>query len=284
MTEKDNSKNENKKKKAGRPAGAKSKVNLPVRNIEVAVSWTKKAYEHAGEAEMSPEDIIKFIEVNKGFRSPAISTLDKFGLIEKASFGWRVSDLGKRVINGEREAIKEALERIDLFRDLLRAFGDKNVTEGVILAYLKKNYKKEDNTKPIAEKYLEAVNYLNSVTPNKVNSQSKKETSYKELNLDDKLITLLKLKYAFYPIDEHSKTELIKELDEKFKDYDDTTIRAIISQIKENKSNKEVLKILITTLLNSLGQKYHFLQFEDKPTKERKKETVETEPDSHIQS
>src|SRR3989344_4019399 len=199
MATNNNTKNEKNKKKSGRPAGAKSKINLPIRNIDVAVEWTKKAYENAKDSEMSPNDVAKFIDVSRGFGSPAISVLDKFGLIEKASFGWKISELGKRAINGDKEAIKEALERVDMFRSLLRTFGDKDVTEGVILDYLKKNFKKGDNTKVISDKYIEALNYLNSLTGKSSVYQKPQNNPVNELNFDNKLITLLKIRYIFLP-------------------------------------------------------------------------------------
>jgi hypothetical protein len=274
-----NNKIEN-KKKAGRPKGAKSKLNLPIRNIADAIDWAKKVDSNAGMNEFHPEDLVEYIGINKGFVSPALSVLQKFGFIEKGSFGWKISDLGMRVISGEREAVKEALERVDLYRDLLRSFGDKNVTKTIILNYLKTKYKKGENTEIIAEKYAEAVNYLNSLGKETSKPIAKVEGSKV---IDNKIMTLLKLKYTFYP-DKNSKKEILNELIEEFKDDADITIQSLISQIKENENNEEILKVLIDTLMSSFSQKYPLLKFEKRTKKEIKREEAEKSQEHHNQS
>ncbi|MFA5019807.1 MAG: hypothetical protein WC533_01770 [Candidatus Pacearchaeota archaeon] len=273
-----NNKTDN-KKKAGRPKGAKSKLNLPIRNIADAIDWARKVDNEANGNEFHPEDLVEYIGINKGFVSPALSVLQKFGFIEKGSFGWKISDLGMRVISNEREAVREALERVDLYRDLLRSFGDKNVTKTIILNYLKTKYKKGENTEIIAEKYAEAVSYLNSL------EKGIGKPATKEVNkiIDNKIITLLKLKYTFYP-DKNSKKEILNELITEFNDDEDVTIKSLISQIKENEDNESILKVLIDTLMNSFSQKYPILNIEKKVKKEQKKEITEKSQEHHSQS
>jgi len=70
------------------------------------------------------------------------------------------------------------------------------------------------------------VFYLNSLTDKKGIPHKQQSSSESEVNLDDKLITLLKIRYLFYP-EKEDKKDLINELYQEFKDYDDTTIKSI---------------------------------------------------------
>jgi len=267
---------ENDKKKAGRPKGAKSKLNLPIRDIADAVEWIRKVDNEAKGNEFHPEDLVEYIGINKGFVSPALSVLQKFGFIERGSFGWKVSELGMRVISNEREAIKEALERVDLYRDLLKNFGDKNVTKTIILNYLKTKYKKGENTEVIAGKYTEAVSYLNSLTTEISSTKKDKQFTKSTDNLDKKIITLLKLKYMFFP-EKDSKIEVIDELINVFEDETDPTIKSVISKIKQQKGEEETLKVLINILFDSFKEKYSILATDRK----YKKDQIKKEESKH---
>lgn len=265
-------KEESKNRKAGRPKGAKSKINLPIRNIDESIEWTKKAYEGAGDAIMSSEELGQFIGVNKGFTSPAISVLDKFGLIEKIGSGWKISDLGKRAINNDKSAIKESLERVDLFRELIGEFLGKKVTPGTILSYLKGKYKKGENNESIVDKYLKSIQYLSSIQGDISNTN--KYDSTKELGFsDDKLILLLNLKYAYYPPDSSSRQEITENFCDKFKDNNPFVV-SLINQIRENQNNDQVVKALVNALINSFTERYPALSTERKSKDAKKKESL----------
>ena len=152
--------NKSKKKKGGRPAGSKSKVNLPSKSIEESIEWAKKIYVGAKNNEFHPDDLPNYLGIGRGFASPTLSILAKYGLIEKATFGWVISELGKNAINGSRESTIECLERIDLFRELFREFGDKRVNRSIIIAHLKSRYKYGDNNEVIADRFIESKEYL----------------------------------------------------------------------------------------------------------------------------
>lgn len=270
--------NNDKVKKGGRPKGAKSKLNIPARSIEEAVDWATKIYQNAKENEFHPDDLPNYLGIGRGFSSPALSILDKFGLIEKAPLGWRVSQLGKSAINKDKEAIKESLERIDLYRDLFRAFGERKVNKSIIVAHLKSKHKYGENTEVIADKFVEAKDYLDSLEEGLIEkSLDKPRIQNHSSGLEDEnLVILLKLKYAFKPINDGSKEIILEEAYNKFKNDNDTTVASLIGEIKKNKTNKEIRQALINALISSFELKYPILKEDEKPKQEPQKKVEES--------
>jgi len=253
---------EDKPKKGGRPHGSKSKVNLPARSIENSIEWSRKIYENAKYNEFHPDDLPDYIGIGRGFASPALSILDKYGLIERGTIGWHISQLGKGAIRGNGSSIKECLERIDLYRELLSVFGDKKVNKSIIIAHLKSKYKYGNNTELIADKFIESKDYLDSfencniqtVSP-KESSQGAPPTGFK----DEDLVVLLKLKYAFQPIDESSKIEILNDAYKHLSKSGDPAVESIIEEIKKNERNDNVRDALINALISTFEKKYPIL-------------------------
>lgn len=261
-----------KEKKGGRPKGAKSNFNLPARGISDAVEWTRKIHEKAKEKEFSPEDLTSYLDIGKGFASPAISVLDKFGFIEKASYGWKISELGKSAIRGDKDSLKQALERIELFRELIKSFGDREVTKSIIVNYLKSKYKKENN-EAVAERFAESIDFLNSFGQLDVKSEEKGFAVKEACFSDEDLQIILKMKYAFQPIKEELKETILEEAYNKFKDYGDSTIESLIEEIKKNKKNEAVRNALINAFVSSFEKKYPILK--DSVKEKKKEESLE---------
>ncbi len=263
---------ENKKKKGGRPVGTKSKINLPFKSVEESIEWTRKIYEKAKDNEFHPDDLPGYIGIGRGFVSPVLAILDKFGLIQRATLGWNVSQLGKEAIRGNKNSIIECVEKIDLYRELLRAFSERKVNKSIIVAHLKSKYKYGDNTESIADKFIEEKKYIDSIETNQISSENTVTKKPETPKLDNnELITLLKVKYAFQPSEEISKVELINELHNNFKDYGDTTIESLVNEIKKNKSNDAVVNALVNAFLKSFEKKYPVLKISRKKEVEKNK-------------
>jgi len=67
---------------------------------------------------------------------------------------------------GDANSVKEAFEKNVIFRNLSMQFGDKQITSGIIVDYLKKQYKKGENVVLITNRFIEAMNFINSLKKN----------------------------------------------------------------------------------------------------------------------
>ena len=117
-----------KKKKGGRPQGSKSDIGIPMKGIKEAVALVKMAYEKGQDSIMSFSEISNYMNLQKGSNTTTIGALSFYGFVEQADGGWRISELGKRAVRGEKEAIRTAFEREALFRESSSQFGGKNVS------------------------------------------------------------------------------------------------------------------------------------------------------------
>ena len=153
---------EEKASKGGRPKGSKS-LGIPQRGLKDALELTKMIYDNVNDKIMSFQEMTDYMKLQKGSANPVVGALFEYGLIERSSNGWKVSDLGKNALFGDATSAKAAFEKNTIFRDLSIQFGDKDITEGILIDYLKKKYKKGENVFLIARRFSEGVAYIRSL-------------------------------------------------------------------------------------------------------------------------
>jgi hypothetical protein len=236
-----------KKKKTGRPKGSKSNIGIPMKGIKEAISLTKMAYEKGKDSIMSFSEISGHMGLQKGSNTTTMGALSAYGFVEQSEGGWKVSELGKRAINGEKEAIRASFEKVDLFRELSSQFGGKNVSPGLVIDYLKKKYKKGENVKIIEQRFSEGMDFIKGLEPEKPQFKSVKTDA-------PEIIDLIKLKYALHPPEEKDIKELANKVHLSFKDNQDPSIKILAENINKNKENKGALLALVDSILGILNQ------------------------------
>ncbi len=264
---------ESKKEKKGRPKGSKSRLGIPPKGIIEALALVKGAYEQSKGNTMSVQDITEFMNLKKGSNYPILGMLaTDYGLIEKeGEIGYKISDLGKRAIKGEKFAVKESFEKNPIFRDLSSQFWDKNVTPGLIVDYLKKKYKKGENVSTITQRFLEGVNYIKSLGTKQESYESESEVQIGSTDDLIKIINIIKLKYALNPPQKEELKSIVEGVCNELKNDRNEAIKALAHNMEKNKNNNEVLKALSESLLSVISAYNPKLNILNESPKERKK-------------
>jgi len=230
-------------KKGGRPKGSKSSIGIPPKGIKNAITLTKLAYEKGKGSTMSFSEISEFMNLQKGSNTTTVGALNSYGLLEQFEGGWKISELGKKAIAQEKEAVRTAFEKIDLFRELSSQFGGKDVSPGMIIDYLKKKYRKGENVKIIAQRFFEGMDFIKQLSPEKLQIIQKIEKP------SPSIIDLIKLKYALSPAEKVDIESLASKVYESFKGNSNNSIKVLSENINKNKKNTEALKALVDSLL-----------------------------------
>ncbi len=202
------------------------------------------AYEKGKDNLMSFSEISTHMGLQKGSDTPIVGALKSYGFLEQLGGGWKISNLGKRAINGEKEAVRSAFEKVDLFRELSSEFGGKSASPGLIEDYLRKKYRKGENVKIIARRFSEGMDYIELLGLGKPPEApiTDKPSSYNTLSL-------IELKYALKPAEAKDTEALAGKIYENFRDNPNKGIKVLAENIKKNKKNNDVLRALVESLL-----------------------------------
>lgn len=270
-----------KKRKSGRPKGSKRRLNIPTKNVGGAVGLIKLAYKGSKGKSVSTKDLQNFMDLKTGALSPIIGVLmNDYGFLEKDDLGgYLISTLGLNAIKGDKTAIREAFERNNLMRELSRKFFDKEVTQGLIEDFLKKKYKMGADVVKVTQRFLEGCNYIKglstSISDDKSmissNIEYSIQKSEQQVNIQD-VIKLIKLKYAINPPKENEISNLAESLNKAFTNIKDEAIRTLIKKIRENKEKKEILNVLVDSVISIIFDKEDLLLVEETLRKDDKKD------------
>jgi len=242
-------KQDNTKRKSGRPKGAKSKLGIPSKSLQEMLELVKKAYDSVGSQLMSVDDITTKLGLQKGSNYPILGMLSDAGLIEKEGIGYRVTELAKRALYGDKNALKIAFERNSIFSDLSNHFGDQDITAGLVMAYLKQKYKKGESVELISQRFLEGRNYINASGIGKIYIKERTNEFQKEnKSIDASLIQIVKLKYALSPVNKSDLSELKKSVCDELKRDSNETIRVLALNLEKNKDNDQVFSALFDSI------------------------------------
>ena len=233
------------KSRVGRPPGSKSK--LPFVTFPAALRYSELMWKKAQYNEMTFEDINTCIKLHpqKAVRVLAILR-DYYGVVEKTDSGyWRLTDAGKRVVRGDLMALKEVFSKNEMFSDLYNKFGSKNVTEGVILDYIKKNYKGID-AEEVKRRLLEGRKIIkdHTIQPPELAGQKVSQ---------DFALSLFQLRYALKPPSNTEIGNLVEKVVEKLSKSGDDVLKLISELMTEKKNDREELANLLDKAMNKLN-------------------------------
>lgn len=152
-------------RRMGRPKGSKS-AGIPQRALKECIDYVTAAYETVGNSVMAFSEMRDSMGLEKGADLAVSGALNKYGLAEKDPSGyWRITDLGKRVAQEDGVAMKEALERVPIFKDLSLKFWDQEVTPGAVEQHIRSKYKKGEYAIEIVRQFLEAKELIQQLKP-----------------------------------------------------------------------------------------------------------------------
>ncbi len=232
----------------------KERTGLPQVNMLDAISYTKKAYELIGTNLKSFSGLAGAMGISQAFAKKAFGELrSPYGLIEQEGNGWKVSDLGRRAAKGEKNAVIEILEKSPILKTLYKELKDKQYDKDYVEDYIKKKrFAYNINISLVAERFIGAVDYINSLEEGGNEHIKSNVTSL----IDNELsIDIIKLKYAISPPGKKEISELISKLHNKSKEIEDTAIKSLIEEIFNNKDNEMVLNALMNSLIKIISNK-----------------------------
>ena len=247
-----------KKRKVGRPR--KKRTGLPQLDMISAIEYTKRAYEKIGTAINSFGAMAEAMEIKKAWATKAFGELsDDYGLIEKVDSGWRVSGLGRRVVEREKSAVIEVLLKNKKMLELYDKFKDESVTKEFIEDYVKKK-KTFITASLVADRFLEAINYINKLeVEGKPSPPPEPKAEW---------FSVIQLKYALTPPKQEEISDLANEVAEGLKKNEDASIRILSNRIKQNLENRSVLITLVDSIVDILSEKYPILVLKTKIKKQ----------------
>jgi len=251
------------KKKGGRPR--KGRTGLPQINMIDAIKYTKKAFDTIGTTLKSFGGMAQAMGLTEAFAKRAFGEFKGHGLIEQESLGWRITDLGRRAVQGDKNAVIEILTKNDILQDLFNNFKDKSVSKDYLEDYIKKKrYRYNINAELVAERFLEAMEYINKLEVGGMTSGMPQEPN-------TEWFKVIQLKYALNPPKPEEISNLANEVAEQLGDNEDASIRILSSKIKQNLKDTNALRLLINSIVDILSEKYPNLLVivEKKQTKQK---------------
>ncbi|OGJ12562.1 hypothetical protein A3K82_00080 [Candidatus Pacearchaeota archaeon RBG_19FT_COMBO_34_9] len=269
MVKKTIEKQDNKKKESDK-GSRKPRTGLPQVNMIDAIDYVKKAYESTGTNLKSFAGMAKAMGISEVFAKRAFGELKDYGLIEQESNGWKISDLGRRVANGERNAVIEILERNSILKTLYSELKDKNYDRDFVVDYVKKRrFSYSINHSLVADRFISALDYIQKLgeSGKQEFSQSNKSPIQNSL-----FLSIIKLKYALTPPSKKEIAKLVKELSEEAQKGNDVVIKSLTKQMMDKKEHEQVLHSLLESLVAVISEKYPSFSFE---TGEAQEESLE---------
>ncbi|MFH1223242.1 MAG: hypothetical protein V1647_02740 [Pseudomonadota bacterium] len=219
---------------------------------------TKTLYDNFGSSIVSFSDIMKSLSLEKASATPLVGMLSTdYGFLQRAENGWKLTELGEKAAMGGADAIKEAFERNSILKDLSNRFGDKNVSPGLIIDHLRKNYKKGANVNFIADRFMQSMAFIKALKGETIVTTPRPPVYGTETTLEQsKWLKIIQLKYALKPPKVEDKKILANSIAEDFKNDNDAGIRSIANMIKKYKDNDEILVGFIDDLLTELRKRH----------------------------
>jgi hypothetical protein len=242
----------------------KKGIPVPQASINEAIGYIRKVSDIVGDRAMSFDETMGHMGVSKAYGKVFVKVFKDYGLMEQIKGGfWKISPLGIKCLNGEYNAIKDAFERITLFKQLMEVFGKGKFTSKAVSDYLKNKYHKPENyVKNAAEKFWAGKEYLEKV------ERGTETTKELEMPLDTtdirKTLKIILLQYAFNPPSSNEIENLIEEVYEEFQDDRDSGIRTLVKSMKENKKDDKNRRLLFNNFLTIISERYPALLKEKK--------------------
>lgn len=246
---KDDVKQKEKKKISGRPKGSKS--GIPFTSFPEAMEHAKNIWEKAQYNEVSFKEISSFMKVHEKKAVRILNALqDFYGVVEKTpSNNWRLTDAGKRLVKNDSLALKEVFTKNPMFAELYNNFGNKQVTEGVILDYIRKKYKYVD-VEEVKRRLMEGLEIIKKGSQQK--HQEHADVSIKQ----DSILPLFQLRYALKPATREEIEALAIKVEKILEDSGDDTLKLLAELMQEKRKDHGELANLLDKAMKKLKIDY----------------------------
>lgn len=233
-----------KKKGAGRPKGSKN--SLPFTTFPEAISYTQMIWEKAKDGEISFKEICSGIGLHEKKAVRVLNSLkDFYGVVEKKDRSWCLTDAGKRLARNEAMALRDVFTKDPMFADLYARFGERSVTEGVILDYIQKKYKFID-AEETKQRLLAGITRISGGSAQKISSSA-------EPAMDkDFALPLFKLRYALKPATKEELDGLVTSVIKRLEASGDETLKLLSELMHEKRKNSEDLVNLLDKAMRRL--------------------------------
>jgi len=240
------------KKKGGRPR--KDRTGLPQVDIVSAIGYTKKAYETIGTNLKSFSGMAGAMEVDETFARRAFGEMKVYGLIEQESGGWKITDLGRRASEGDANAVLDIIQRAEILGDLYNSLKDKAADRDYIIDFIKKKrYKYNIVVESVADRFIQTMNYLNSLQVSKTENYP---ATWQPVSVAKEYFSIIQLRYALKPPTKNEISKLAETVSKALEKSDDVVLKTFAESIRENKGDEKVLLAIVENAIKIISAKY----------------------------
>ncbi|VVB74892.1 Uncharacterised protein [Candidatus Tiddalikarchaeum anstoanum] len=213
----------------------KNRTGIPQVSLTEAIGYLTKVYTIIGTNLKSFAGMAEVMDISIAGAKRAFGELKIYGLLEQEGTGWKVSDLGKRVANGDKAAVITTLETNSILKDLYAELKDKQCDRDFIEDYIKKKrFGYNLNVSHVANRFLEALEYINNLKESEI-STSVIEHKYDNDKGDFLKGVRLGFKLAKLIHDKPEHKQLINVLNSLMEDVEhQPEIKNVLVHIKEN--------------------------------------------------
>lgn len=229
----------------GNKKGVKNK--LPFTTFPDAVTYARMLYKAQKDKEMTSNDIAKDL----GFKGPKavriIGALSRtYDLLEKSGKLWKLSEIGKKVANNDRDALISSFTHDKMFSELFNKFKDRQVTDDAITSSIKTDYKYVDVSE-VKNRLKDGINLIKSIGNSTTLPSDNGALSEEDLR------SLIKLRYALMPPRPEEINQLENKAIEILSEASDDVLKTLANLMKSNKGNKELTLQFLQQAFSKMG-------------------------------
>lgn len=246
---------ESDKPRGGRP---RKEGKVPQVTLSEALNYAKKAYEKDGMAHNSLSGLAEAMDVNEAFARRAFGEMmDQYGLIKREDDGaWHVTDLGRRAVIGDKEAIIEVFCKNEITRELYNNFKDREIKREFLVDYIRRNrlaYKIAPEV--IADKFLDGFMIIREL-PNEDTRSIKQPINVDSKQTIQNFLKLVQLEYALSPPSKAAISKLASDIAQSLDKDKESALRTLGASIDSHKDKPEILHVIVDNALKIMKDKY----------------------------
>jgi len=238
-----------KRRGRGRPKGSKS--DLPFTTFQEAIEYSKVVWERAQYNEISFREISSYMKLHPKKAVRVLPSLkDFYGVVEKTTDNnWRLTDAGKRLAKNDAIALKEIFTKNPMFSELFSSFGNKQVTEGVIIEHIQKKYKGFD-AEEVKKRLMEGIDIIKQGSTYHYQDNMNIHTEHKTV------LPLFQLRYALKPATKEEIDALVSKAVKILEESGDETLKLLAELMHEKKKDNQELANLLDKAMKKLKIDY----------------------------
>ena len=268
-----------KTKQENKSTKRKDRTGLPTISLLQAIKYIKDAHKIIENRLVNSDKLAEVMNIKKQYSSVVFGCLSSdYGLIQRVDAGWSITELGKRVVKDDRDAIVELIKKSNILNQLYNQLKDKDVDKSYIESLIK-NKRGNYNVSYITEKYMEVIDYLNNLSQgNAGRTIIKKDAS----SLQSEEAEMILLMYSLFPLEKNE--DIQSQLQRLIKLSEKMNMFALVNTLCGAKpfiKNKDDLNKIAEPVIKEFEDETGLILFPKKQLRKDKKKNEEKNEDDN---